>query len=95
MDDPADDRHLLKSLMTSLTIFDIVVYSFVLLFDVYMVVKYLIMEKKHELTYLVSFYSLTFALAIFKICMFITLLRYTGDQVHQDYIGDLTVTISS
>jgi len=54
--------------MTTLTIFDIVAYSYVLVFDTYMVVKYLIYEKKHELTYLVSFYSLTFALAIFKIC---------------------------
>jgi len=90
MDDPADDRDLLETLVTLLAIFDIVVYSCVLLFDVYMVVKYLIMEKKHELTYLISFYSLTFALSISKICYFITVLRYTGDQVHQNYIMDLS-----
>jgi len=90
MDDPADDKHLLGKLMTTVVIFDIVAYSYVLLFDVYMVVKFLIYEKKHELTYLVSFYSLTFAHAISKICCFITLLRYTGDQVHQDYIIDLS-----
>jgi len=95
MDDPTDDRHLLEKLMKSLVIFDLVAYSFVLLFDVYMVVKYLVMEKRHELTYLVSYYSLTFALALSKICMFTVYLRYTGDQVHQDYLYDLTVTISS
>jgi len=68
MDDPADDRYLLKELMTWLTIFDIVAFSYILIFDIYMVVKYLIYGKKHEITYLVPFYSLTFALATFGIC---------------------------
>jgi len=68
MDDPADDKDLLEKLMTTLIIFDIVAYSYLLIFDVYMVIKYLIYAKKYELTYLVSFYSLTFTLAFLRVC---------------------------
>ena len=68
MDDPADDKDLLEKLMTTLIIFDIVAYSYLLIFDVYMVIKYLIYAKKYELTYLVSFYSLTFTLVFLRVC---------------------------
>jgi len=83
MEDPSDDIDLL---VTTLIIFDIVGYSYLLVFDVYMVVKYLIYAKKYELTYLVSFYSLTFTLAFLRVCYFITLLRLTGDNLYQEYI---------
>jgi len=87
MEGPEDDKAISEKLMTWLDIFNIMSFSTLLLFNGYMVVNYLIKKKKYELTYLISFYSLTFALAISKICMFITLLRYReGEKVYQDYI---------
>jgi len=89
MDDREDEKTLKDRLMTWLFIFNILQYSYLLIFDAYIVVKYIIKEKKHDITYLISFYSLTFALALSKICMCIFLLRYTGEHVYQDYAYDV------
>jgi len=77
MEDPANDRS--QTIFLWLAIFNIIAYSVLLILDGYMVIKYLVIEKKHELTYMIPYYALTFALALSKICMFIVILRYTGD----------------
>ena len=43
-------------------------YSLVLSLASYMIVKYLILDKKHELSYLTAFYALTVLLAVSKLC---------------------------
>ena len=75
--------------LTSLDIFNIVTYSFVLLFASYMIVKYLILEKK-DITYLVAYYSLTVALAISKICYFIIQLTNKEGHLYMEYLNDLS-----
>jgi len=51
-----------------LIIVDMIFYSLVLSFASYMIVKFLILDKKHELTYLTAFYSLTVLLAVAHLC---------------------------
>ena len=90
MEDPADDKTLNERLMTWLVIFDIVSYSGLLIFDGYMVVKYLIKQKKYDIAYLTSFYSLTAVLAISKILMLTAFLRLAEDKVYLDYMYDIS-----
>jgi len=91
--DPIDEKNLKNKFQIALDIENIVAYSFVLLFAVYMIVKYLIIEKKHEITYLVLYYALTVSLAISKICLFIVALTYTGEDIYQDCIADVSKKI--
>jgi len=49
MEDPEDVK-----LMKWLDIFNLVTYSFLLVFAGYVIVKYLIIKKKHDITYLTS-----------------------------------------
>jgi len=90
MEDPEENRNVKDKLMTSLRIENIVTYSVVLLLASYMIVKYLIIEKKYDIAYLTAYYALTVALALSKITFFIVLLRYTGEHVYQDFIADIS-----
>jgi len=96
MDEPIEDPTINEVAFRGLTVFDIIVYSTMLLFASYMIAKYLIYEKRHEITYLPAFYALTVALAILKLCQFITNYssRMTGES-HQVYIMNISSTISS
>jgi len=93
MEDPEEERNVKDKLMTSLRIENIVTYSVVLLLASYMIFKFLIIEKKYDIAYLTAYYSLTVALAISKICMFIVGLRYSGEHVYQDYMLDISMPV--
>jgi len=93
MDDPADDKNTLKTFMAWVASFELASYSSLLIFAGYMIVKYLVLQKKHEITYLTTFYSLTVALAVSRICHFTMFFRYSGEHVYQDYITDVAMVI--
>jgi len=71
-----------------------IVFSTMLFFASYMIAKYLIFEKRHEIIYLPAFYALTVALAVLKLCQFITNYRWTGES-HQEYIMTIPSAIGS
>jgi len=85
MEDPADDRTILSKLLTWVASFELVSFTFVLVFAGYIIVNYLVLQQKHELTYLTSFYSLTVALALSRISSFIVFLNYSMEDTHQVY----------
>jgi len=66
MEDPAEDQT--SGAFKGLLIIDMTFYSLVLSFASYMIVKYLILDKKHELAYLTAFYTLTVLLAVAHLC---------------------------
>jgi len=72
MEEPIEDPTISEVAFKGLLIFDMVVFSTMLLFASYMIIKYLIIEKRHEITYLPAFYALTVALAFLKLSQFIT-----------------------
>ena len=57
-----------------------IVFSTMLCFASYMIAKYLIYEKRHEITYLPAFYALTVLLAVLRLCQIITNYTMTGEN---------------
>jgi len=93
MEDPEDDRNILKKLLTWIASFELASFTLVLIFAGYIIVKYLVLQKKHEITYMTSFYSLTVALAISRVSFFIVFFSYSGEHFYQDYMSDVLLTI--
>ena len=91
MDDPTIGET--ETAFKGLEIFDMIVYSTMLFFASYMIAKYLIFEKRHEITYLPAFYALTVALAVIRLCNFITEYRESG-ETWQKHIIDISSIIS-
>jgi len=72
MDMPFEDPTIGETAFTGLEIFEMIVFSSMLCFASYMIAKYLIYEKRHEITYLPAFYALTVLLVVLRLCQFIT-----------------------
>jgi len=94
MDEPNDDPTIGEKEVESLMIVDMVFYSLVLCFASYMIIKHLILDKRHEITYLPAFYSLTVLLAVLKLCQCITEYTYSG-ETYQLYVWNISSCIGA
>jgi len=91
MDEPIDDPTLGETAFKGLMIFEMIVFTVMLFFASYMIAKYLIYGKRHEITYLSAFYVLTVLLAVSKLCMFITQYRMTGETYQLIIVGSSSI----
>ena len=94
MDEPIEDPTIAENAFKGLMISEMIFYSATLLISSYMIVKYLILGKKYEITYLTAFYALTVLLVVSKLCNFITEYRMTG-EIYQLYIWYISSSIGS
>jgi len=65
-------------LYEGVTFADLIVYSIMLCFALFMVVKYVILDKKYTAIYLTTFYVLTIIVSISNISLLVCSIRWSG-----------------